>query len=403
MMQEIFSFLDSILNSESKIVLAVSGWADSMFTAFLIKRFWIEKRWDAGNLFWVHCNHVIRDISVQEEEMVVRFLVDIGKLFLRRRIKGETWESERELRLRRYAQFSQVCEEVNADFLVLGHHLTDRVETTFLNLLRGAGLAGFVWMKYCDDHHLLETTKVLRPLLSVTKSQIYKFCKKYNVTYSEDVTNIDSEISKRNKLRNDILPQLYELSHAFSDEKNTFLESMQNVYTDLETNKKCTKEKSWKNISWETVLQERNSSEYRDAEYIYQVWVNQSEISENILIEILKKLEIYWWVSRVFIQELTSFLNKNTSGYKYRKDVYFFVSHGDIFIIKAPKDFWKKYIGEQKITESGTILRYPQKGDHHKGKTRNQRCLNQKIPVFWRNFVQVEINEGKIVNIFLTV
>jgi tRNA(Ile)-lysidine synthase len=63
--------------------------------------------------------------------------------------------SEAGLRIWRYAQFAEICREKKIDFLLTGHHLNDRVESTFLHLLRGASLQGFLSMNYCDNHHLL--------------------------------------------------------------------------------------------------------------------------------------------------------------------------------------------------------------------------------------------------------
>jgi tRNA(Ile)-lysidine synthase TilS/MesJ len=68
---------------------------------------------------------------------------------------GETEDllpkSEENLRNRRYAELKKQ----KADFVVLGHNLSDRIESTFLNLLRGAGLRGFSSMQFSESHHLL--------------------------------------------------------------------------------------------------------------------------------------------------------------------------------------------------------------------------------------------------------
>jgi hypothetical protein len=46
----------------------------------------------------------------------------------------------------------------------------------------------------------------------------------------------------------------------------------------------------------------------------------------------------------------------------------------------------------------GAKLRFPRSGDRFAGKTRNRRCLNQKIPVFWRNFIPLAIKEGNVIH-----
>jgi hypothetical protein len=47
-----------------------------------------------------------------------------------------------------------------------------------------------------------------------------------------------------------------------------------------------------------------------------------------------------------------------------------------------------------------SVLRFPKVWDKFKGKTRNQYCSNQKIPVFWRNFIPVVEKDWKIIHSF---
>lgn len=120
-----------------------------------------------------------------------------------------------------------------------------------------------------------------------------------------------------------------------------------------------------------------------------------------------------------WIQELTTFLQQKDSGYKYFNNTYFFKSHGQIYIIKGPKLFRKKIIDKAKpirIGEKGTregicydgnkaerkdtVLRYPKIGDTYKNKTRNQYCINQKIPIFWRNFIPVLTKKNHIITVY---
>lgn len=73
---------------------------------------------------------------------------------------------------------------------------------------------------------------VLRPLLFLSKDRIQELCKQCDIPYLIDPTNSDSEISDRNFLRITILPQLYTLGQG------KFIESIQHLYTLLESQKK---------------------------------------------------------------------------------------------------------------------------------------------------------------------
>lgn len=118
--------------------------------------------------------------------------------------------------------------------MVFGHNLTDRIESTLLNLLRGANLNGFLAMQIQETHHLLPGTQIVRPILGLTKDEITAICTQNNISFVTDPTNIDTTTSLRNKLRNKILPQLYTLAHKQTTTTNSFIESMKHVYEQLE-------------------------------------------------------------------------------------------------------------------------------------------------------------------------
>jgi tRNA(Ile)-lysidine synthase TilS/MesJ len=50
--------------------------------------------------------------------------------------------------------------------------------------------------------------KIYRPLIHLTKKEIQKKCDELKILYFIDKTNFDSEISKRNFIRNEILEKL---------------------------------------------------------------------------------------------------------------------------------------------------------------------------------------------------
>ncbi|MBU0625898.1 hypothetical protein KKG31_06155 [Patescibacteria group bacterium] len=118
------------------------------------------------------------------------------------------------------------------DRVVLGHNLSDRIESTFLNILRGASLKGFLSMDFAQSHPLLTGAKVMRPLISLSKKNILEICKKNNIPYITDKSNFDNTTSLRNKLRNKILPQLFALNKNENSQK-TFENSMENIYTEI--------------------------------------------------------------------------------------------------------------------------------------------------------------------------
>jgi len=70
--------------------------------------------------------------------------------------KSDEKKTENDLRQWRYKEFQKIIDQNNIDFILTGHNLTDRIESSFMNMLRGSGLNGFVSMKFLDENNLLE-------------------------------------------------------------------------------------------------------------------------------------------------------------------------------------------------------------------------------------------------------
>ncbi|MDP2824577.1 MAG: tRNA lysidine(34) synthetase TilS [Sulfuritalea sp.] len=86
------------------------------------------------------------------------------------------------------------------DCIVLAHHRGDQAETLLFNLLRGTGLAGAAAMAS-------RQRRLLRPLLSVSRSDIEDYARVHDLHWVEDESNRDTGFS-RNFLRHDILASL---------------------------------------------------------------------------------------------------------------------------------------------------------------------------------------------------
>lgn len=121
--------------------------------------------------------------------------------------QGKTFEAEgREARYQLMAEFMAKNTPDGLPLLLTAHHRSDQAETLFHRLLRKSGLKGMGAMK---DHTVLSfsTTKIeiCRPLLSISKKELYKTAKKEEIPWQEDYTNHDVDVT-RNQIRNGIFP-----------------------------------------------------------------------------------------------------------------------------------------------------------------------------------------------------
>lgn len=144
--------------------------------------------------------------------------------------KGNTF-SENNLRERRHQIFIDYCIAHDIKTILLWHHLDDRIETTFLNLNRGAGTQWLLGLWVMTPHFLDHTITIVRPLLSCTKDEIKKECKTNQICYHEDPTNTDTTYSERNRMRK-----------VLSEYFNTawFYKSMNQLYESLEQKENIT-------------------------------------------------------------------------------------------------------------------------------------------------------------------
>ncbi len=404
---QIFDKLSKIVFSNTKILVAVSGWPDSMLVSVLLYKYFLENNLDLDNLFFVHCNHKTR-IETDNEESFIRSFFGGLNLYVCKYDWFDKWENV--LRERRYGQFNRIIESNSIDYLITGHNLTDRIESSFMNMCRGAGLNWFLSMRFLDQNNLLSSAQIIRPLLDLTKKSVEKFCDNLSIPYVIDKSNLDQNTSLRNKIRLSILPYLAEISNRNDDISCSFFDSMNQIYKDLES--KYSKVEIWNLI-------EIKKSPYRNADFAFLREIPFGFIDENVFLQVLKKFNIYLDVTKKTLDEFLQFFHKAEQWYKYINGVYFFVSNGKIYIIKAKQNFWEKCIEKEiiidklwdvEIWKNGVniddesliwkYLRYPKRGDKIWSKSWWKYCINKKIPIFWRNFVPVIADWNQILKYF---
>jgi tRNA(Ile)-lysidine synthase len=102
-----------------------------------------------------------------------------------------------------------VFDDTDADWIALGHHVSDRAETMLLNIFRGAGIRGAGAMRERNG-------RLLRPLLKMGRSEIRSYAREFGLTWVEDDSNIDTRYS-RNFLRHRIVPEIKHRYPAVED------------------------------------------------------------------------------------------------------------------------------------------------------------------------------------------
>lgn len=178
-----------------KIVCALSGGADS--TALLFALYLLREKFQF-DLAAAHFNHQLRGQESDRDEQFVRRLCDRYDIPLfvgTGEVKAGPKGLEAAAREARYAFFATLPGKI-----ATAHTANDNAETLLLHLVRGTGLKGLGGIAPING-------KIIRPMLSVTRTDVQKFLQEYCLTCVQDSSN-DTDLFLRNRLRHHVMPIL---------------------------------------------------------------------------------------------------------------------------------------------------------------------------------------------------
>ncbi|MDZ5713806.1 tRNA lysidine(34) synthetase TilS [Jeotgalibacillus haloalkalitolerans] len=211
-----------MVSSGDKVLIGVSGGPDSL----ALLHFFRENRPDL-KVEAVHVDHGLRGSSAADAAYVKAYckLHQIPFHLLLADVKGrmeQTGEGVQEAaRKVRYAYFEELMEETGADVVMIGQHADDQVETILFRLMRGTSMRGAAGIMPVRP---FAEGKMVRPFLSVTKSEIEQYCEQHDLEPRRDPTN-ESDAYTRNRLRRHVIPLLkkenpllHEAFERFSEE-----------------------------------------------------------------------------------------------------------------------------------------------------------------------------------------
>lgn len=191
------------------IIIACSGWADSMF---LVSE--IIKIHPKENIIIAHFNHELRGNESDRDEMFVRdfcqkkkLSFECGRADIKSLAKAQKLWLEETARNERYTFLETIRKKYSANYILTAHHLDDSIETFFFNLLRGTKLTGLSGIAEKNNH-------ILRPLLRLQKKDILIACEKENIAFVIDSTNVE-ETMQRNYIRHSIVPLFEQINPSY--------------------------------------------------------------------------------------------------------------------------------------------------------------------------------------------
>jgi tRNA(Ile)-lysidine synthase len=314
------------IKPEDIIVLAVSGWVDSMVLFDLVKSNhpkekliiahfdhslrWAESDWDRELIANI-CNK--ENISFEMEKMDIATLATEHKMSI-----------ESVARKYRYDFLFRIAEKYSAKYILTAHHADDRIETAIFNLIRGSKLGGIhalsllssrrdpfqnqVWEEYLQNllsererdlptRGILTTSVTLRsdkknkwaitifrPLIHLTKKEICSYAEEKEIAFREDSSNEDTDYL-RNHLRKNILPEFEKINPEYRKSISNFIDYTEELKTWIDEEIRLFLGDSWSFL----VKDFRNKSLFFQKEiirFLYEeanngtVWLSKGNIEE---------------------------------------------------------------------------------------------------------------------------
>lgn len=212
----------------SKIIVALSGGRDSVVLLHLLIRagFQVEA---------AHMNFSLRGSESDEDE---RFVIDLaehwGVPLHIKRVDARTFAQAKKnslqeaARILRYGWFDELVVHSGAEAIAVAHHLDDSIETTFINLLRGTGIAGLAGIRPVNG-------RIVRPLMFATSAEVEEFAVSEGLRWRNDSSNYKDDYL-RNRIRHHLLPLLRTVAgetHRGLESSLELISSQAGLYAEL--------------------------------------------------------------------------------------------------------------------------------------------------------------------------
>ncbi|MCR5349860.1 MAG: tRNA lysidine(34) synthetase TilS [Acholeplasmatales bacterium] len=207
MINKVKDFILKKLNINQSIVCAVSGGADSVALIYILNKLGYK-------CILAHVNHHKRIESEMEEKEMRNYAKALNVPFevLEYHFDGND-NFHNDSHNARYNFFREICDKYNTNIIATAHHEDDEIETILIKLMEGSNLYGYGGISVCNDDGKY---KIIRPLLCLSKNDIYKFVSDNHLKYFEDSSNAEDDFL-RNRLRHHIIPKLKEECPSLGD------------------------------------------------------------------------------------------------------------------------------------------------------------------------------------------
>lgn len=318
--------METLLRDSNRILIAVSGGADSMALLHMILR---NRKKINKDFKVLHINHLLHPESNAWANMVQEYCAASDMPCEVEMVDVRAWGNnvEQAARKARYDAFSRQ----DCDTVLLAHHANDQLETFFLKLFRGSGVKGLRCMAVSSPAWFDRSVKMIRPLLNVSRHDIERYVEEHKVPFVTDPSNLDTRYD-RNWIRNKLIPMIQRrneiaditIMKSISIQAETYELMTDLAKIDLAECRISSNEMDWRKMKKMSLPRLKNLIMYVCTEHnLIDVSTNHIEQFANGLIEAdedsrnelrLRYFRMYKIGKRVIIDDTSTF-----SGYINRK------------------------------------------------------------------------------------
>lgn len=190
------------------VMAALSGGPDSVFLVHALLK--LRNKLGIRELSVCNLDHGLRGReSARDSLFAKRVAEQNGLKYYHKRVdlktaRGRGLSTEEAAREARYAFFAEAAAKAQATAIATGHTLDDQAETILMRLIKGSSLKGIVGIAPARTEG---STRVIRPLIELEKSEITGYLDDLSIPYMIDRTNLEP-VYFRNVIRSEIMPYL---------------------------------------------------------------------------------------------------------------------------------------------------------------------------------------------------
>ncbi len=339
----------NLLSKEDKVVIGVSGGADSLCLLHVLNTI---KNEIGIEIFAVHLNHQFRGAEADADAEFVEDICrkweipyKIASFDVPAYAKQQGLSPEEAGREIRYKLFRDVKEVINANKIAVAQNSNDNVETILMRLFRGTGLEGLKGIDILRD-------EIIRPLLETDRISIEEYCRQNNLEPRVDKTNLQT-IYSRNKIRLELIPYLKESFNPNLNESVTRLSQIikeENDYLEQQTNHLMN--------SIVQIEEQRLSIKINNLTELHEAM--QKRLLRRAVEQLAETLNGYEYKH---FQGIIELLNKGTgAALELPKNIKAYISYENLILCKKienkhKKCYYKlKYDNDNKIDELGVTI-----------------------------------------------